>query len=50
MVELLGSQNAKIVELLGVKFVQKAFFSKFLLRRDRIDHGTTLYITLKHIG
>ena len=29
MVELLGSKDLKLVELLGVKYAQKVFFSKF---------------------
>ena len=35
MIELLGPQNRKMVELLGVKFAQKGIFLNFLRRLRR---------------
>ena len=50
MVELLGTQNIKLVELLGLKFTKNIFkFLQFLRQRDRflnLDRYHTLYSTL----
>ena len=53
MVELLGPQNRKMVELLGVKFAQKGLFLKIfaepLALRPILGVRTSLYIKNDHI-
>ena len=52
MVELLGAQNRKMVELLGVKFAQKGLFLKIFAApsasRPILSFRTTLYIKFDH--
>ena len=53
MLELLGAQNRKMVELLGVKIVQKCRVLKIFAApsepRPILDFRTTLYIKFDHI-
>ena len=52
MVELLGPQNRKMVELQGVKFAQNSLFQIFLASlapRPILSFKTTLYIKFDHI-
>ena len=53
MIELLGPQNRKMVELLGVKFAHKGLFLKIfaapLAPQPILSFRTTLYINFDHI-